>query len=83
MARRTPDLSSARRSRRISCTRVPYRNPPARDPSPLAQDDKSGVRRLFHNNGSFEGRFLGMELPNRFVAAREGHDPPLQMCFRA
>ena len=28
----------------------PPRKPPARDPSPLAQDDKSGVRCLFHSN---------------------------------
>ena len=28
-------------------------NPSARDPSPLAQDDMLGVRRLFHNNDSF------------------------------
>ena len=48
--KRKASLSSARRSRRISCTGLPCRNPPARDPSPLAQDDMSGVRRLFHSN---------------------------------
>ena len=50
-----PPLSSARRSRRSSCTGLPCRNSSARDPSPLAQDDMSGVRRLFHNNDGFGG----------------------------
>ena len=50
-----PPTVILRRSRRISCTGVPYRNPPARDPSPLAQDDMLGVRRLFHNNDGFGG----------------------------
>ena len=50
-----PRLSSARRSRRISCTGLPCRNPPARDPSPLAQDDMSGGRQLVHNNDGLGG----------------------------
>ena len=40
------------------------RNSSARDPSPLAQDDMLGVRRLFHSNDSFGSRCLGMEVPS-------------------
>ena len=50
-----PPFVILRCSRRISCTGVPCRNPPARDPSPPAQDDMSGVRRLFRSNDRVEG----------------------------
>ena len=71
-----PYLSSARRSRRISCTGVPCRNPSARDPSPLAQDNKSGGGCLITRTG-WGAWWVRMELQGRFASARRGHTPAL------
>ena len=46
-----PPIVFLRRSRRISCTGVPCRNPSARDPSLPAQDDKSGAVVLSQRQG--------------------------------
>ena len=46
-----PPIVFLRRSRRISCTGVPCRNPSVRDPSRPAQDDKSGAVVLSQRQG--------------------------------